>query len=141
VSRSSRFHHPRRGASSLEVIVAFTLLSSVLALAVPLIVAHNRLLIAQRHYRVAMAEISNKMERLSLLSAAELPTAVEKLTPSEFAVERLPGAMLRGEFSESQFGQRVSLELTWDETNRQAAPVRLTTWLAPAESASQEAAP
>lgn len=141
MSRLPRFHLRNRGASSLEVIVAFTLLSSVLALAAPLIVAHNRLLVVQRHYRVALAEISNQMERLSLLSATELPAAVEKLTPSEFAQERLPGAMLRGELSESSLGQRVSLELTWDETNRQAAPVRLTTWLSPAETTSQEAAP
>jgi hypothetical protein len=73
------------------------------------------------------------MERLSLLSAAELPAAVENLTPSEFAMERLPGASLRGELKESSFGQRVSLELTWDEVNREAAPVRLTTWLFPEE--------
>lgn len=141
MSRLFRFHHRSRGASSLEVVVAFTLLSSALALAVPLIVAHNRLQIAQRHYRVALAEISNQMERLSLLSAAEMPAAVEKLTASEFASERLPGAKLRGEVSESQLGQRVSLELTWDETNRQAAPVRLTTWLSLPEAGPEEAAP
>ena len=83
MSRTYRFNHRRLGASSLEVVVAFTLLTSVLALAAPLIVAHNRLLIAQRHYRVALAEISNQLERLSLLSATELPAAVEKLTPSD----------------------------------------------------------
>ncbi|WP_254510198.1 hypothetical protein [Anatilimnocola floriformis] len=98
-----------------------------------MIVAHNRLLIAQRHHRVSLAEISNQLERLSLLSAAELPAAVEKLTPSDFAVERLPGASLRGELRETTFGQRVSLEMSWDEINREAAPVRLTTWLFPAE--------
>lgn len=137
--RAHRFVLRRRGASSLEVVVAFTLLSSVLALAAPLIVAHNRLVVAQRHYRVAMAEISNQLERLSLVSKVDLPAAVEKMTPSEFAAERLPGAALRGDLQESSFGQRVTIELTWDETNRYAAPVRLTTWLFPEESASQDA--
>lgn len=135
MSRTYRFHSRRQGASSLEVVVAFTLLTSVLALAAPLIVAHNRLLIAQRHYRVALAEISNQLERLSLLSATELPAAVEKLSPSEFAAERLPGAKLNGDVQETTFGQRVSLELSWDEINRDAAPVRLTTWLFPEEVA------
>ena len=135
MSRTYRFNPRRLGASSLEVVVAFTLLTSVLALAAPLIVAHSRLLISQRHYRVALAEISNQMERLSLLSATELPEAVEKLTPSEFAVERLSGAKLKGELQETKFGQRVSLELSWDEINRAEAPVRLTTWLFPEEAA------
>lgn len=134
MSRLFRNKSRRRGASSLEVVVAFTLLSAALVMAAPLIVAHNRLLVAQRHHRVALAEISNQMERLSLFSSAELPAAVENLTPSEFAVERLPGASLRGELKDSSFGQRVSLELTWDEINRHAAPVRLTTWFSPAEA-------
>ncbi|WP_254512296.1 hypothetical protein [Anatilimnocola floriformis] len=134
MSRLFRFKNRRQGTSSLEVVVAFTLLSAALVAAAPLIVAHNRLMVAQRHHRIAMAEISNQMESLSLLATGELPTAVERLTPSEFAVQRLPGVVIRGELSTSSFGQHVALELSWDEVNRQAAPVRLTTWLFPEES-------
>lgn len=129
MSRVHRFNRRRTGFNTLEVVVAFTLLTAVLALSAPLIVAHHRLLQAQRHYRVALAELSNQLERLSLLSVAELPAAVENLRPSEFAEERLPGATLRGELRETDFGRQVTLEVAWDETNRQAAPVRLTTWL------------
>jgi hypothetical protein len=119
----------RRGTMSLEVIVAFTLLSGVMAFAVPLVVAHGKLLKAQRNYRIALDELSNQLERASTLPAAEIPTAVENLSPSAHAAQRLPGAKLRGELSESQVGRRLTLEIIWDEPNRHTAPVRLTGWI------------
>lgn len=123
----------RTAFNSLEVVVAFALLTAVLGLATPLIVAQQRLAVAQRHYRVALAEISNQLERLSLVSRSDLPGAVKDLQPSEFAEQRLPGATLRGELHETKFGQQVTLEVAWDEPNRPAAPVRLTAWLFPQE--------
>ena len=119
----------RRGTTSLEVIVAFTLLSGVMAFAVPLVVAHGRLLKAQRNYRVALDELSNQLDRAGILPAAELPAAIENLSPSSHAAQRLPGARLRGELAESQFGRRLTLEISWDEPNRHSAPIRLTGWI------------
>jgi hypothetical protein len=132
---------PRRGLSSLEVLVALSLLGSVLALATPLVVAHGRLLKTQRNYRLALDELSNQHERLSALPAADLPAALAKLAPSTLAGERLPGATLRGKLVDAEFGQRISLEIWWDEPNRQAAPVRMTGWIVrrpPAEGNTQE---
>jgi hypothetical protein len=57
-----------------------------------------------------------------------LAAAVASLRPSPFAAERLPGAALRGHLSESETGRRLTLEFTWDEPNRQAAPLRMTAW-------------
>jgi hypothetical protein len=122
----------RCGISSLEVLVSLTLLTSVLALATPLIVAHGRLLKQQRYYRLALDELSNQHERLSTLPAEELSAAIEALTPSPLATERLPGAALRGELADARFGRRLTLEIWWDEPNRDAAPVRLTAWFASA---------
>ena len=119
----------RRGTTSLEVIVAFTLLSGVMAFAVPLVVAHGRLLKAQRNYRIALDELSNQLDRAGTLPAVELPAAIENLSPSAHAAQRLPGARLRGELAESQFGRRLTLEITWDEPNRHTAPIRLTGWI------------
>ena len=119
----------RRGTTSLEVMVAFTLLSGVMAFAVPLVVAHGRLLKAQRNYRIALDELSNQLDRAVILPAAELPAAIEKLSPSAHAAQRLPGARLRGELAESQLGRRLTLEITWDEPNRHSAPIRLTGWI------------
>jgi hypothetical protein len=119
----------RRGFSSLEAIVAFTLLGSVLALSTPALVAHGRLLKSQRNYRLALDELANQLERASLLPAEELPAALEKLAPSPLAAERLPGATLRGTLAESQWGQRLTLEMWWNEPNRRAAPLRMTAWV------------
>jgi hypothetical protein len=111
------------------VIVSFSLLSSVLAFATPLVVRHTRLLASQRHYRLALDELSNQLERLSALAADERSAALEKIAPSDFAAERLPGAKLRGELVESDFGQRLTLRLTWDEPQRSEAPLCLTAWM------------
>ena len=111
------------------MIVALTLLASVLALSTPLIVAHGRLLKSQRNYRLALDELSNQLERLSTLPEEELTGALKKLTPSPLAAERLPGATLRGELVDSAMGRRLTLETWWDEPNRQAAPLRLTAWI------------
>ena len=126
----------RRGTTSLEVIVAFTLLSGVMAFAVPLVVAHGRLLKAQRNYRIALDELSNHLDRAGILPAAELPAAIENLSPSAHAAQRLPGARLRGELAESQLGRRLTLEITWDEPNRHTAPIRLTGWIKSSASAA-----
>lgn len=128
----------RRGLNSIEVIVALTLLTSVLALATPLIVAHGRLVKQQRSYRLALDELSNQLERLSTLPAGDLPAAIESLTPSQFAERHLPEATLRGELADVEFGRRVTLEVVWDEPNRHGAPVRLTAWIAsPTNSANR----
>jgi len=119
----------RRAVSSLEVVVAFSLASAMLTCATPLIVAHSRLLIAQREYRLALSELSNHLERLSLLPTAELPSACEQLKPSPLIVKTLSGAELSGQVKQSDLGQRVTLEITWEEPNRRAAPVRLAAWL------------
>jgi hypothetical protein len=121
----------RRGTTAFEIIVSFTLLSSVLAFATPLVVRHTRLLAAQRHYRLALDELSNQLERLSALPADELPAAVEQLAASDFVAERLPGAELRGQLEAADIGQRLTLRLTWDEPQRREAPLRLTAWIMP----------
>lgn len=124
----SRRRYRRRAVTTLEVIVAFSLLTSALALSTPLVVAHYRLQHAQRGYCIALGELTNQFERLSLVEISDLPAAVEKLTPSSFAAEHLPEAKLRGSIDASELGHRITLELTWDEPNRSAAPVRLTSW-------------
>jgi hypothetical protein len=122
----------RAATSTLEVIVACTLMSSVLAVFTPLVVKHRRLLSAQRDYRLALDEVSNQLERLTALSEDEVSIAVQQLKPSEFAAARLPGAELRGELESIDLGRRLKLELIWDEPQRRGVPVALAAWLLPA---------
>jgi hypothetical protein len=136
--RGVHLRRGRRGVTSIETVVAFALLASVTVVSTQLYIAHGRLLKSQRNYRLALDELSNQLESLGALPPEELSPAVEQLAVSPAALERLPGAELRGEVSNSELGQRVTLEIWWDEPNRQAAPVRLTAWAAPTENASEE---
>lgn len=121
----------KRGTTALEVIVSFTLLSSVLAFATPLVVRHTRLLAGQRHYRLALDELSNQLERLSALPTAELSARAQEITPSEFLAARLPGAELQAQLTPADPGQRLTLQITWDEPGRREAPLALSTWIVP----------
>jgi hypothetical protein len=133
-------NYRRTATSTLEVIVAFTLLSGVMAALAPLVVKHRRLLTAQRDYRLALDEVSNQLERLKALPEGEVAAALEQLKPSEFAAAKLPGAELRGELESIEFGRRLRLSLTWDEPERRGAPVSLAAWILP-DSARRASAP
>jgi hypothetical protein len=123
------FRRCRRATSTLEVIVALTLLLSVLSLSLSLIVRHGRLLIAQRHYRQALDELSNQMDRVTALPADVVPQSIEELSLSQFAAARLSAAKLSAEFKPADIGQRVTLHLTWEEPHEHR--VSMTGWLFP----------
>jgi hypothetical protein len=119
----------RCATSSIEVFVGLTLLTTVLSLSAPLIVRHGRMLIAHRHYRIALDELTNQLDRLTALPADEVAAAVGKLSPSEFASTRLPGVKLQSRLKSADIGQRVILTITWDEPERHKAPVSLAAWI------------
>src|SRR5262245_22401914 len=99
----------RRGTSALEIIVALTLLLAVMSLSGSLIIRHRQLLTAQRHYRQALDELSNQMDRVVVLPADDVPQALQRLSLSEFAASRLAGAKLTSEVKPADVGQRVTL--------------------------------
>ena len=107
----------RRGMSSMEALIALMLLSSMLSFSLTLIVRHGRLLAAERNYRLALDELSNQLERLTVLPADELTDAVKQLKLSPFAANRLPDANLVGELSTADNGQRVRLQITSKTAN------------------------
>jgi len=121
----------RSGSTALEALVAFTLLSAALTFTTPLVVQHSRLLKAQRDYRLALDEVSNQIERLSLLPTDELSGALSQLKPSELIAAKLPGAELGGQLDDSDIGRRLTLRLSWQV---QGSPTTLSlfTWLLPA---------
>jgi hypothetical protein len=123
---------PRTGSSSLEVFVAFTLLTTVLAAVTPLVVRHGRLLSGYDDYRLALDELSNQLDRLTALPSTELSAAVSQLRPSGFTSARLPGAQLSGTLAPAEIGQRLTLQISWDEPQRRAAPpLCLAGWVFP----------
>jgi len=116
----------RRGMSSFELLVAFSLLVGAMASTVPLYVRHQRLLAESRRERVAMEELANQAERI----VAGGKAALDRLEPSETAMRRLPGVVLAYEREPSLLGERVVLMLTWDDVGRREHPLKLAVWLA-----------
>jgi hypothetical protein len=102
----------RCGTTSYEVLVAFTLLTTLLSLSLSSMVRHGRLLTTEQNYRVALDEVSNQLDRLTALPVNELPQAVKELQLTPFTAERLSGAKLVGEIAPTDIGQRVTLRLT-----------------------------
>jgi hypothetical protein len=134
---TTRRGRPSSGTSALELIVACTLLGGVFAAAMPLMVRHGRLLSEQRDHQRALEELSNQLERLTALPAADLPRAMEQLAPSPFAAAELPEAVLRGRLEPAEQGQRLTLELTWHAAGRTDRPVRLAAWIYSQENGSR----
>jgi hypothetical protein len=126
----------RRAFGSLEVIVALTLLLSVLSLSASLIVRHGRLLVTQRHYRQALDELSNQVDRLTALPADDVPQALKQVSLSQFAATRLPGAKLTADIKPADIGQRFILRLTWKEHHEQSET--MTGWILPRTSGQAE---
>jgi hypothetical protein len=131
IIRQPPIRSTRVGTSSLELLIAFTLLASVIAFATPLAVKHSRLLAGQRNYRVALDELSNQVDRAALLSGAELREAVASIEPSDFAAARLPGVKIYGQLESIDAGQRLTLSLSWEDQPPGVPPLSLATWIAP----------
>ena len=115
----------RRGTSSLELVVAFSLLVTAMASTLPLYVRQQRLVSESRRERVAIEELANLAERLEAGGSG----ALESLSPSATAVRKLPGVELTTAQDQTSLGTRVVLSLNWNETGRREIPVQLAVWL------------
>jgi hypothetical protein len=107
----------RCGSTSYEVLVALTLLSTLLSLSLSSMVRHGRLLTSEQNYRLALDELSNQLDRLIALPGNELSLAVNELQLTPFTAERLSDAKLVGEIAPTDIGQRVTLRLTSKDPN------------------------
>jgi hypothetical protein len=107
---------------------------SVLSVSLPLIFRHGHLLVVQRHYRQALDELSNQLDRLTSLSGTDLDKALKQLSPSPFIAARLSNAKLQGESKPDDAGQRVTLHLMWNDPREER--VTMTGWVFPLKAAT-----
>lgn len=128
----------RSGTTMIEVMVAFTLLTTALSVSLPLVVRHGRLLASHREYRLALDEVSNQLDRLTALPQAELSKAMEQLSVSRFTAGSLPDAELQGELEPADIGRRITLRLSWGGPQRQT--LSLAAWVFPATPQASELA-
>ena len=94
---NQRRTHSRRGLTITEVVVAATLVVSMIGLVAPLTVRIGRVWQSTRQYRLAFHELANQMEFLSSLEVARCEDTLPSLKPSANLLESLPGARLQRE--------------------------------------------
>jgi hypothetical protein len=129
LSRTHVSRQYRAGTSTFDALVAFTLLVTTISVAAPLVVRHGRLLKSQRDYRLALDELSNQIDRVSALSADELPAAMKELVPSAFISERIPSAQLTGDLQPTEIGTRVVLTISWNASQGRKESISLAAWI------------
>ena len=118
----------RRGFLMTELIVAATLLIAVMSVVTPLAVRSGRLWQDSRHYRLAIEELSNQLERLTALNARQRKIAVQKLALSPEISTVLPNPVLSAETLADEDGIRLVLHLSWDRLGKNN-PVAMVAWI------------
>lgn len=134
----------RCGFTVTELIVAATLLVAVMSVVASLTVRSGRLWQDSRHYRLAIDELSNHIERLASLDKSRLAIALAKLPLSSQIQASLPNPVLSGESLTDEDGTRLVLHLAWDRLGK-SPPMTLVGWIDPlptsAESTAKEETP
>ena len=115
------------GFTVTELLVAATLLIAIMPVVASLTVRSGRLWQDFRHYRLAIDELSNHLERLISLDASEVATAIDELSPSSHIRAALPNPVLSAEVLTDQDGTRLILQLAWDRIGK-SPPVVLVGW-------------
>ena len=123
-----RIASKRHGSTATEVIVAATLLLSMIGVVVPTTVREGRIWRDARHYQIATNELSNQLEYLSSLSEAERAVALTRLQVSEQNQQNLENASLVASLAQEADGVRLTLMLDWDR-GAPSQPVKLVGWL------------
>ncbi|MEQ1829609.1 MAG: hypothetical protein ABL921_26845 [Pirellula sp.] len=81
-----------------------------------------------RDFQLASQELSNHLERLTLLSKEECTKQLESLTVSSPVQEAMPGCWLHGELKEDKDTARIVLSLHSKNSMRNQ-PIVLVGWL------------
>jgi len=129
----------RGGFTITELIVAATLLVVIMSVVASLTVRSGRLWQDSRHYRLAVDELSNQLERLISLDEASRAEEITKLSPSTQMLDTLPNPVLTAETLADESGTRLVLHLTWDRLGK-SSPVTLVGWVDPLPTETKSAA-
>jgi hypothetical protein len=124
----------RRGLNTFEALVALGLLAATISGASVVAVRQLRLLESGRQYRLAVDEVTNQLELLAALPAADRVAAIAACEPSEFAQARLPKPQLTAKTEAVDDGEHLEVTLNWGSQAGVQHRVMLFTWCATEES-------
>ena len=129
----------RRGVTLVETTVALGLLITAMSITASLAVRNQRLLADNRAYRLAVDELSNRLDLLAAMPADDVEAAIDALSEEELSGP-LAGATLTGATEDEDIGRRLTLKLTWPTTVKRRPDLVLTAW-SYAEDDSEEGQP
>jgi hypothetical protein len=124
----SHIKKPRHGTTLVECIVAASILSVAIGTVTMAVGRISRIWADTRQYRIALHEVSNHLETLTQLPPDQVQTAIDSLDLSPTVERSLVDAKFRGELIQDDFGNRVTLALTWSD-GRATRPIHMTAWL------------
>lgn len=116
------------GFAMLELLVAAGLLATAVSLVATCAVAAQRVQRLQQQHTLAVDELSNQLERLTALPPSDIDSVLQQLQPSEWALQRLPGASVSGKRVDDEWGGRVELQLQWSRIGS-PPPLVAVAWL------------
>ncbi|WP_153557229.1 hypothetical protein [Roseimaritima sediminicola] len=129
----------RRGLSIIEAVVAASMLVTLMGLFATTAYRVDHLWRDISRQRMALAELSNQLETITLLPPEEARQRVASLQVSPLAAEVLEEPVLTGEVLSDSGTQRVQLRLSW-QRKQDRITMRMAGWLRP-ESAEVEDTP
>ncbi|HUP82418.1 MAG TPA: hypothetical protein VM260_27945, partial [Pirellula sp.] len=106
-----RRFHSRQGLTFTEIVVAATLVVSMIGFVAPLTVQIGRVWQSTRQYRLAFNELANQMELLTSLGVSGCRAALTNLQPSVKTAKSLPDVRLKGQLIRDQDGTRLLLSI------------------------------
>lgn len=127
----------RDGLTMTELIVSAVLLMTVMSFVTSLCFRVNLIWSSVGHHRVAVNELSNHLEELTMMTVAEATTAIGALDASEACCRALKSPVLSGEIIEDELGSRVILRINWDRPN-DGNPTELSGWIVSGEKAQRD---
>lgn len=118
----------RRGASMIELVVAAIVMVIVMSLVTTLCFRISLVWQDIGHRRVAVAELSNQLDRLTRMNPQQVRDELQTLKPSELSKRTLREPQLTGKMVQSDAGHQINLRLDW-KRHQGGQPVELVGWI------------
>ncbi|QDU56216.1 hypothetical protein [Aeoliella mucimassa] len=128
----------RLGLSTLELIVALSLLTTAMTVGTQLVVKARDVMDDHRDYRLALDEAANVLDRLTMLSEQQLTEQLPKIEPSDSLATHLDHVAITGTAEPQSLGTRVTLRVEWGPAEQQPKCVVLSGWHLPAETTASD---
>ena len=118
----------RRGISLIELVAAAAATAIVMTLVTTLCFRISLVWQDVGHHRVAIAELSNQLDRLTTMDIQQAENAMESLEPSDHCKRTLRSPQLSGKLVQTEIGTQINLQLNWKRRHPGKA-VELAGWI------------